>query len=183
MITTNGPYRFMLTITPKYEISDNQMIQCTNLLLHFINRRLYGNKYGDNKRGLTGFIAAERQNKRSLNSECHTDINKMRKHLKFGSKQPPLHFHLLIKEDEKNSDFTTAQFRRFVAKHARKITRESSNGSYFNVFDVNGIDVTEIYDVNGISEYIAKNLENNESSSIHPFDFGGFCFIAEEIRR
>ena len=187
-ISQNRPYRYMLTLTFRYDdITDEKAVKSMNLLIHFLNRKLFGTKYKTKNKCLRGFVVAERQEKRidKNQSEIHKYINnskavgvnwgdrgyskrerKLMHELWDKPRRLAPHFHILIKDDQalKNIDFEE-----LVMNYAMKVKSSSKKSKQKNdiklvhggssIFDVQGVDVSEIYDDYGIAKYLTKTLK------------------------
>lgn len=135
---------YLITITTKLPLSQKKLltIKKTNQLLQRVNRVKFGrNYYKQDNNHLDGLAAFENKNGKTHN-----------------------HYHLLVMNNVSND---TRELQETFHDACRK--KIKLNGQ--QVFVQEGIDVQQIYDVEGIGDYIIK--EFNDISDFHLFNARG----------
>lgn len=176
MIIDNGPYNNMTTITYKHQLLDEEIIQSTNTLIHFLNRKLFGTRYRENETYLEGIVIAERQIKRAnndsfiyskLKSGAHSILRKFHKELTDKDMKrmidnmstPMLHFHILFKE---NPIFETKDFETILYSLIKKVNKISFDGNPFRVLSKEGVDVRPVDNIKGLADYLTKTIKRDD---------------------
>ena len=133
-IISSGPYTYAWTLSFMNPYSDNASNEALWKCTSFINRELWGPRWDKNKLGLRCTVVAERH-KASLELRGR------------------LHFHMLVHEQSGNMDA-----KRFTeAANTSCLRLKDSYGR--NMTSPDRINIQEIYGIDGIANYLTKDLK------------------------
>jgi len=197
MIIDHGPYKYMITVTFKHSLSDNEAIQVYNRLLRFVNRKIYGNRSMEKNRHMTGFVSAERQQRRltkqekMLNKFKANNIEFIKEHgdkvaeqtKRSFNKDATLHFHMLVKDDLFLSRFSAVELRQLILEQCDKLKKQSAKGYDYDLFDERGIDIRSVYDITELADYLTKETKTVGGDNISSLNKYGVEFISEELKQ
>lgn len=197
LIIEHKPYKYMVTVTFKYSLNDNEAIQYFNRFINFANRAIYGGRGYIKNRHMTGFVFAERQQRRLTKQEIMQNkykannveflnsygVKAAKQTKRSFNKEATLHFHMLIKDDLYLSRFSTTELRAVLLDSCMKVKKQSARRHDYEVFDDRGIDIRKVYDAEGLADYLTKDMKYVGSNNISPLSKQGVCFIAEDLKR
>lgn len=146
LVLDNGPYQYFLTITFKYNQSENVSNQQINFLLRILNRKLFGrNNHTDY---LDGFAFIE-------NHRYFRDS---------------IHYHLMIKNHQ---NFDLPDKKNFV-EHFYDCLKKVKTNSNHPAFDEHNCHIQNIHDEIKLVGYLTKTFEKSgDPSFIQPLYSSG----------
>lgn len=151
-----GEYRYHIVLTFKSNFSDNIASQYLNRLLHLLNSKFFGKNYKNKGKYLKGFSIREYQT--------------------FGR----VHFHILILDDDIFWENEKLSFGDHLNNALEKVIKNHSINKYekekninkanaikkYGVFDQEFTHIKEIYEQQGIVEYVLKKIKGLNSDRI-----------------
>ena len=140
-VLDNGPYKYFLTMTFKYNQSENISNQQINFLIRILNQKIFGRK--NNQDHIDGFVFIET-------------------HKYF---RDSVHYHLMIKD---NLNFDILGKKHFL-EHLYDCTLKVKTNSNHHAFDERNCMIQNIYDEINLAQYLTKTFEKTgDPSFIQP---------------
>jgi len=147
-IIDNGPYSYLITLTFRKRLSEDDCIRHINFLFFLLNRKIFRSKNGDDF--LNGFCFFEKHGQYANNDlHCHIII-KHNELLDIESKKPFVeHFWSCLKKvkilTDKNSQLETDLLP--------------------NAFDESCCKIDTIYEISNLIKYLTKRFEKESDAS------------------
>ena len=146
LVLDNGPYKYFLTITFKYNQSEYISNQQINFLLRLLNRKIFTRN--NHTEYIDGFVFVE-------NHKYFRDS---------------IHYHLMIK-DNQNFDLPD---KKHLVEHFYDCLKKVKTNSNHPAFDEHNCRVQNVYDETGLVDYLTKSFEKSgDPSFIQPLYSNG----------
>lgn len=154
--------QYHCVITYRFPISTLESIHYLNLMIHFMNRKMFGRKYKQREKYLNGFCVAEYQ------------------------KNGGLHYHILFNGITANYEIDRQGIQDILLMASSRIVRNCDIQKYekikeeqnrelasnlLKIFDIRGLHVKNVWDRGGIISYLLKNIKG--------IDSGRFSFLGK----